>query len=66
AYNSPEVEAGIARARRLSDAYDIHGTPSLVVDGRYLTSSSMVSTYQEMVLVLEDLILIARQNRGAK
>ncbi len=66
AYNSPEVEAGIARARQLSDTYDIQGTPSLVVDGRYLTSSSMVSTYQEMVLVLEDLILIARQNRGAK
>jgi protein dithiol oxidoreductase (disulfide-forming) len=64
AYNSPEVEAGIARAQRLSKAYDIHGTPSLVVDGRYLTSSSMVSTYQEMVLVLEDLILIARQNRA--
>jgi protein dithiol oxidoreductase (disulfide-forming) len=66
AYNSPEVEARVARARQLSDAYDIQGTPSLVVDGRYLTSSSMVSTYQEMVLVLEDLILIARQNRGAK
>jgi len=66
AYHSPEVDARIERARRLTYAYDVSGTPSLVVDGRYLTSSSMVSTYPEMVQVLEDLIRLARQKRGEK
>jgi thiol:disulfide interchange protein DsbA len=66
AYGSQEVDARIERARRLAEAYSVRGTPTLVVDGRYLTSSSMVSSYPEMVLVLEDLIRLARQKRGEK
>lgn len=66
AYGSQEVDARIERAKRLTEAYSVRGTPSLVVDGRYLTSSSMVSSYPEMVQVLEDLIRIARQKRGEK
>lgn len=67
AYSSAEVDAGIERAKRLTKAYSVRGTPSLVVDGRYLTSSSMASSYPEMVEILEDLIRLARQKRaGAK
>lgn len=64
AYSSAEVDASIERARQLTEAYSVRGTPSLVVDGRFLTSSSMVSSYPEMVEVLEDLIRIARQKRA--
>lgn len=64
AYYSPEADARIERAHQLTKRYDIQGTPSLVVDGRYLTSSSMTPTVQGVVPVLEDLILLARQNRG--
>lgn len=67
AYFSPEIDAAIERAKRLTEAYSVRGTPSLVVDGRYLTSASMVSSYPEMMDVLDDLIRLARQNRsGAK
>lgn len=43
--------------------YDIHGTPSLVVDGRYLTSGEMSASIRQMIPVLEGLIRLARQQR---
>ena len=64
AYFSPEVDGRIARAFQATKRYDIQGTPSLVVDGRYLTSSSMTPTVRGMIPVLNDLVRLVRQNRG--
>jgi len=64
AYFSPEVDGRIARAFQATQRYDIQGTPSLVVDGRYLTSSSMTPTVRGMIPVIDDLVRLARQNRG--
>jgi thiol:disulfide interchange protein DsbA len=64
AYYSPEVDAKISRAFQATKRYDIQGTPSLVVDGRYLTSSSMTPTVRGIVPVLDDLVKLARQNRS--
>lgn len=66
AYYSPEVDARVARALQLTKRYDVQGTPSVVVDGRYLTSSSMTPTVRGVVPVLEDLVRLARRNRGDK
>ena len=62
-YSSPEVDARVENAKRLTEAYSLQGTPSVVVDGRYLTSSSMTSSYSEMVQILEELIRLARRTR---
>jgi protein dithiol oxidoreductase (disulfide-forming) len=64
AYYSQEVDARVERAQRLTRAYTVEGTPTLVVDGRYLTSSGMTRTVREVIPVLEDLVRIARQKRG--
>jgi protein dithiol oxidoreductase (disulfide-forming) len=64
AYYSPEVDARIARAFQATKRYDIQGTPSLVVDGRYLTSSSMTPSVRGVIPVLDDLVRLARQNRS--
>lgn len=66
AYSSPEVDAKVARAQQLTQRYDVQGTPSVVVDGRYLTSSSMTPAVRGVVPVLEDLIRLARQKRSEK
>lgn len=63
AYYSPEVDAKVERAKKLSEAYTVEGTPTLVVDGRYLTSGSLAPSLDGMIPVLEDLIRIARQQR---
>jgi thiol:disulfide interchange protein DsbA len=64
AYYSPEVDARVARALQLTRRYDVQGTPSVVVDGRYLTSSSMTPTVRGVVPVLEDLVRLARRDRA--
>ena len=66
AYYSPEVDAKVARAEALTQAYTVAGTPTLVVDGRYLTSGELAPSLQGMVPVLEDLIRIARRERLAR
>jgi thiol:disulfide interchange protein DsbA len=66
AYFSPETDAKMARAARATKAYTIEGTPSMVVDGRYLTSGSMAPSLKEMMPVVDELVKIARQKRPAK
>lgn len=64
AYHSPEVEAGIERARRLTATYGVRGTPSLVVNGRYLTTWDMAQLDPKvMVAILDDLVRLARLTR---
>lgn len=64
AYFSPEADARVARASQATKRYDVQGTPSLVVDGRYLTSSSMTPSVRGVIPVVDDLVRLARQNRG--
>jgi thiol:disulfide interchange protein DsbA len=66
AYYSPEVDARVARAFQATKRYDVQGTPSVVVDGQYLTSSSMTPGVRGVIPVVEDLIRLARQKRGEK
>ena len=62
AYNSPEVAARIQQARDLTAAYDVRGTPTLVVNGRYLTAWDMADqTPVVLVAILEDLVRLSRQ-----
>lgn len=67
AYYSPEVDANVGRAKKLTAAYTVQGTPSLVVDGRYLASWDLARhDARVMTAVLEDLIRLARQNRSGR
>ena len=67
AYYSPEVAAEIERAKALTAAYSIPGTPSLVVDGRYLATWDLAEgDPRVMVAVLEDLVRLARRNRAGR
>jgi thiol:disulfide interchange protein DsbA len=67
-YYSPAIDAKVERARRLSEAYTVEVTPTLVVDGRYLTSGRHVpgTDVRDMVPILEDLIRLARQQRSRR
>lgn len=66
AYYSPEVDAKVARARALTERYEVRGTPSLVVDGRYLTSGDLTPTLAGMIPIMEELVRLARQRRAGK
>jgi thiol:disulfide interchange protein DsbA len=68
AYNAPEVAAKVERARKLSQDYTLEVTPTLVVDGRYLTSGRHVpgNDVRDIVPILEDVIRLAREQRSRR
>jgi thiol:disulfide interchange protein DsbA len=65
-YRSDETRQKIERARKMTMDYDITGTPSLVVDGKYLTSTSMTPSVAQVIPVLDGLVRLARQQRLEK
>jgi thiol:disulfide interchange protein DsbA len=58
-YRSDETRQKVERARKLTVDYDIQGTPSLVVDGKYLTDGSSSKTID----ILDRIVRLARQQR---
>jgi len=44
----------------------IEGTPSVVVDGKFLTSSGMTPSVPQVIAVLDGLVRLARQQRLEK
>lgn len=71
-YNSFAVQSRAQRSVDMTRNYDIPGTPALVVDGRYLTAPSMTLNpdnsinYERFFRVLDELVALARKNRGGK
>jgi thiol:disulfide interchange protein DsbA len=63
AYNSAAVQRKVEEAAKLTQAYSINGTPSLVVDGRYLTSGNMTETLEGLIPILDGLIFRIRATR---
>lgn len=56
AYNSATVQQKTADAAQLTRAYSVSGTPTLVVNGRYLTSGNMVETLDSLIAILDALV----------
>ncbi len=65
-YRSDETRQKVERARRMTMDYDIRSMPSVVVDGRYLTSSNMTPSVPGVISVLDGLVRLARQQRLEK
>ena len=63
AYNSFSVGARTNRAGQVWRAYKIDGTPSMAIDGKYVTSPSMVRSADGSLLVMDSLIQRARTER---
>ncbi|NBR28320.1 MAG: thiol:disulfide interchange protein DsbA/DsbL [Betaproteobacteria bacterium] len=65
-YRSDEVKAKVELAKKMTKDYDIQGTPSVVVDGKFLTSSSMTPGVAQVIPVIDGLVRLARQQRIEK
>lgn len=71
-YESFAVKSRSQRAIDVTRAYDIPGTPAIVIDGRYLTAPSMVLKpdnsidYDRYFKVVDQVIAMARKNHAAK
>ncbi|MDH5534164.1 MAG: thiol:disulfide interchange protein DsbA/DsbL [Betaproteobacteria bacterium] len=64
AYTAAETGRKVEQAKAAARRYAVTGTPSVVVDGRFLTSSTMAETVPGVVNILEQLIIFARAERA--
>lgn len=63
AYNSFSVQSRVTRAEQMIRSYGINGTPTLVVDGKYVIGSMQP---EELIRALKEVIVMARKSHGAK
>ncbi len=55
-FNSFGVKSKIMRADELAKAYNVEGTPSVAVGGKYLTSPTMTNSYEGTVTQAQKLV----------
>jgi thiol:disulfide interchange protein DsbA len=65
-FNSFGVRSRTNRSIELPGNYHVTSTPTLVVDGRYLTTPAMAGSYERYFQVLDQVIAMARKERAAK
>ena len=58
------VQSKISRANQLMGAYKVDGVPMVVVNGKYVTSTSHVGTPERVVPAIEQLVAMARKDLG--
>lgn len=63
AYNSFSIQSKVIRAKQMIRSYGIQGTPTLVVDGKYVITGLYP---EDTIRVLNDVIEVARKERSAK
>ena len=66
AYNSFSVINRVEFAKKLTKAYGVEGTPSLVVEGKFLTGPGITGSHESAMQVLDELIAKARQELSSK
>ena len=65
-YNSFAVQGKVRRAMQLTDAYGLDGVPALVVDGRYRAATGAAGSFDDALVVVDQLIDMARKDHTAK
>lgn len=63
-FGSFAVDAKVGRAEDLVKRYKVPSTPSVVVNGRYLTNGSMAGSYEAWFAVIDE--LIAKERAAAR
>jgi thiol:disulfide interchange protein DsbA len=64
--NSERMSVKVQKARDTTVAYGIRATPSMVVDGKYLTGGVMLGSLEALLPVVDGLIDKARKERPAQ
>ena len=62
-FNSFAVNAKVKRAEELVRRYRVQSTPTVIVNGKYLTAGTMAGTYEAWFAIIDD--LAAREHAAA-
>jgi protein dithiol oxidoreductase (disulfide-forming) len=56
AFNSFSVQGKVQRTTQRAQSYGVSGVPTVIVDGKYLVSSSQAGSYEKLLQVVDELI----------
>ena len=62
-YRSAEIQAKLDEVRRLMTSYDIRSVPTVVVDGKYLSTARMAGGTRQLIQAVDNLTRLARKER---
>jgi len=62
-YRSPTISAKLAEVRDLMKTYDIRGVPTIIVDGKYLSSARLAGGTRQLMQLVDELVRQARSER---
>lgn len=58
------VDTRVRQAKSLQQAYGVSGTPSVVIDGRYLTSGREAGGFDQMITIINERVAALRGDSG--
>lgn len=62
-YGSQEIQARLAQSRELMKTYDVRGVPTIIVDGKYLSSARLAGGTRALMQIVDELVRRARSER---
>jgi len=62
-YASEAIQASIAQAREMMKAYGVRGVPTIVIDGKYLSSVTLAGSTRRLMQIADQLVRQARSER---
>jgi len=62
-YASPAMQVKLAQSRELMKAYDVRGVPTVVVDGKYLSSARLAGGTRQLMQIVDELVRQAKSER---
>jgi len=62
-YSSQEIQAKLAQSRELMKAYDVRGVPTIIVDGKYLSSARLAGGTRALMQIVDELVRQAKSER---
>lgn len=65
AYDSFSMSGKIQRSNQRAQSYGISGVPSLVIDGKYMISTTQSGNYENMLKTADELLKQLRASKGA-
>jgi len=62
-YGSQEIQTKLAQSRELMKAYDVRGVPTIVVDGKYMSSARLAGGARALMQIVDEPVRQAKSER---
>ena len=63
-YGSPAIQAKLAQSRELMKDYDVRGVPTIIVDGKFMTSARLANGTRPLMQIVDELVRQAKSERA--